>query len=73
MGTLIAKVGRGLVGLENGGSCAEDPAVGGVDDGIDEVLADETRGNSVHSGGLIDQVVDFHNSVAHHVVQQQGH
>lgn len=73
MSTLVTKVCGGLVGLEDGGSRAEDSAVGGVNDGVDEVFAEEARGDPVHSGSLIDQVVNFHNSVAHHVVEYQGH
>jgi hypothetical protein len=69
---LRPKIFRSPVGLLNGVAGSEDPAVGGVDEPINEVLADQLAGVFVDGLGLVDEEGKFHDAVAEHIVEDEG-
>lgn len=71
-GTLTAKVFWGAIGFLDGVSCAKDLAIGGADDKIDEVFAEELAGVLVEERGFVDEEREFHDAIAEDVVEKEG-
>ena len=54
-------------------ACCENFAISGVYKGVDKVFAEDARGGFVDGRCGVDEEVQFHDSVAGHVVEKEGH